>query len=115
MILQILQKSFNTDHITWIPISRCLKRRYITAWNLYDATHLRLRLTRVAEGEDGVGTFSSQAMLGDVEPFWYFLLISGLGWLNSLLLFYYFTCFTILTAFIDHVHLLHVFLIKVES
>jgi len=29
--------------------------------------------------------------------------------------FYYFMCFTILTAFIDHVRLLHVFLIKVES
>jgi len=34
-----------------------------------------------------------------------------------LVFFYYFTCFTILpvTAFIDHVHLLHVILIKVES
>ena len=31
------------------------------------------------------------------------------------LFFYCFTCFTILTAFIDHVRLLHVFLIKVES
>jgi len=29
--------------------------------------------------------------------------------------FYYFTCFDVLTAFTDHVRLLHVFLIKVES
>jgi len=31
------------------------------------------------------------------------------------LVFYYFTCFTILTAFIDRVCLLHVFLVKVEK
>jgi len=28
--------------------------------------------------------------------------------------FYYFACFDLLTAFTDHVRLLHVFLIKVE-